>query len=39
MARIRDVRRQLHRWQDEGCVRDLDDRLFGWDATLTAIRS
>jgi hypothetical protein len=39
MDRIRDVRRQLHRWQDDDCVRDLDDRLFGWDATLTAIRS
>jgi hypothetical protein len=39
MDRIRDVRRQLHRWQDDPCVRDLDDRLFGWEATLTAIRS
>ncbi|HZG92425.1 MAG TPA: hypothetical protein VEZ42_19630 [Pseudonocardia sp.] len=39
MDRIRDVRRRLHRWQDDPCVRDLDDRLFGWDATLSAIRS
>jgi len=39
MERIRDVRRLLHPWQDEQCVRELDDRLYGWDATLTAIRS
>lgn len=39
MERIRDVRRLLHPWQDEQYVRELDDRLYGWDATLTAIRS
>jgi hypothetical protein len=39
MDRVRDVRRQLHPWQDDPCVRELDDRLFGWDATLTAIRN
>ena len=39
MARIRDVRRALHPWQHELCVRELDDRLYGWDATLTAVRS
>jgi tetratricopeptide (TPR) repeat protein len=39
MDRVRDVRRQLHRWQNERCVRELDDRLYGWEATLTAIRS
>ena len=39
MARIRDVRRALHPWQHEHCVRELDDRLYGWDTTLTAVRS
>jgi hypothetical protein len=39
MARIRDVRRDLHPWQHERCVRELDDRLYGWDTTLTAVRS
>jgi hypothetical protein len=39
MDRVRSVRRQLHHWKDEPCMRDLDDRLFGWDTTLTAIRS
>jgi tetratricopeptide (TPR) repeat protein len=39
MARIRDVRRALRPWQHEQCVRDLDDRLYGWETTLTAVRS
>jgi hypothetical protein len=39
MERIQDVRRLLHPWQDERHVQKLDDRLYGWDATLTAIRS
>lgn len=39
MDRVRGVRRQLHPWKDEPCVRELDDRLFGWGTTLTAIRS
>jgi hypothetical protein len=39
MTRIRGVRRDLHPWQHEPCVRELDDQLYGWDATLTAIRA
>lgn len=39
MTRIRDVRRALHPWQHEQCVRELDDRLYGWDATLSSVRS
>ncbi len=39
MVRIRDVRRALHPWQHESCVRELDDRIYGWDVTLTAVRS
>lgn len=39
MERIRDVRRLLRPWQDEDCVRELDDRLYGWGATISALRS
>jgi tetratricopeptide (TPR) repeat protein len=38
MERVREVRRLLHPWRDERCVRDLDDRIFSWEATLTAVR-
>lgn len=37
MDRVRDVRRSLHQWQDQPCVRALDDRLYGWATTLNAI--
>ncbi|MBW0115288.1 transcriptional regulator [Pseudonocardia sp. KRD-169] len=37
MDRIRDVRRSLRQWQDQPCVRALDDRLYGWATTLNAI--
>ncbi|MEU9603994.1 transcriptional regulator [Streptomyces sp. NPDC048057] len=37
MDRVRDVRRTLSRWQNEQCVRDLDDRLYGWSTTLSAL--
>jgi tetratricopeptide (TPR) repeat protein len=39
MERIRDVRRLMHPWREERCVRDLDDRIFSWEATLTAVRA
>jgi tetratricopeptide (TPR) repeat protein len=39
MERIRGVRRLLHPHRDEQVVRDFDDRLYGWEATLTATRS
>ncbi|MGH3613633.1 MAG: hypothetical protein ACRDRK_13790 [Pseudonocardia sp.] len=37
MDRIRDVRRSLRGWQEQSCVRELDDRLYGWTTTLNAI--
>ncbi|MBT2457462.1 transcriptional regulator [Streptomyces sp. ISL-86] len=37
MERIRDVRRGLAPWQHEACVRALDDRLYSWGATLSAL--
>lgn len=39
MERIREVRRTLRPWQDEPCVRELDDRLYGWSTTVNAISS
>ncbi|MEU3402141.1 helix-turn-helix transcriptional regulator [Streptomyces filamentosus] len=37
MDRVRDVRRALAPWQHEQCVRDLDDRLYGWETTVSAL--
>ncbi|MFE9138065.1 helix-turn-helix transcriptional regulator [Streptomyces sp. NPDC007355] len=37
MDRIREVRRALTPWQHEHCVRDLDDRLYGWETTVSAL--
>lgn len=37
MERIRQVRRSLRPWQEEQCVRDLDDRLYGWNTSLSAL--
>ncbi len=37
MDRVREVRRALAPHQHEGCVRELDDRLFGWTTTLSAL--
>lgn len=37
LDRIRDVRRSLRPWQDQPCVRALDDRLYGWTTTLNAV--
>ncbi|RKN05547.1 hypothetical protein D7319_25060 [Streptomyces radicis] len=28
--RVREVRRALQPWQNDRCVRDLDDRLYSW---------
>ena len=38
MDRIRDVRRALQPWADTDEVRRLDDRLYGWQTTLSALR-
>lgn len=37
MDRVREVRRQLAPYQHEQCVRDLDDRLYGWSTTVSAL--
>ncbi|MEU6194951.1 transcriptional regulator [Streptomyces sp. NPDC047061] len=37
MDRVREVRRALAPHQAERCVRDLDDRLYDWSTTLSAL--
>ncbi|GHB06573.1 hypothetical protein GCM10010305_57130 [Streptomyces termitum] len=37
MERVREVRRALAPWQHERCVQDLDDRLYGWETTVSAL--
>ncbi|MFI6334811.1 transcriptional regulator [Streptomyces sp. NPDC050535] len=37
MDRVREVRRVLAPHQQERCVRDLDDRLYGWTTTVSAL--
>ncbi|WP_137991285.1 helix-turn-helix domain-containing protein [Streptomyces vilmorinianum] len=37
MERVREVRRALAPWQHERCVRDLDDQLYGWGTTVSAL--
>jgi len=38
MDRIREVRRALQPWAEEECVRSLDDRLYGWSASVSALQ-
>lgn len=38
MDRVREARRALGPWQHERCVRDLDDRLYGWGTTVSALQ-
>ncbi|MFE9106655.1 transcriptional regulator [Actinomadura geliboluensis] len=38
MDRVHDVRRTLQPWADTECVRRLDDRLYGWQTTLSALQ-
>ncbi len=37
MERIRDVRRALAPHQQKQCVQDLDERLYGWATTVSAL--
>ncbi|MEV5817001.1 transcriptional regulator [Streptomyces mutabilis] len=37
MDRVREVRRALTPHQNESCVRDLDDRLYDWSTTVSAL--
>jgi len=39
MERIRDVRQKLRPWQDEQCVRQLDERLYDWKTAVSVLRS
>lgn len=38
MDRVLEVRRALQPWADRECVQRLDDRLYGWQATLSALQ-
>ncbi|MFJ6212548.1 transcriptional regulator [Streptomyces sp. NPDC092296] len=38
MERVREVRRGLTPWAELECVRRLDDRLYGWGTTLSALQ-
>ncbi|WP_207923743.1 transcriptional regulator [Actinomadura bangladeshensis] len=38
MDRVHTVRRALQPWADTECVRRLDDRLYGWQTTLSALQ-
>jgi hypothetical protein len=38
MDRILEVHRELQPWSDHDCVRQLDDRLYGWQTTLSALK-
>ena len=38
MERIRDVRQAVQPWADSDAVRELDDRLYGWQTTLSALQ-
>jgi hypothetical protein len=38
MDRIREVRRTLQPWASHECVRRLDDRLYEWGTTLSALQ-
>ncbi|MGW0392470.1 transcriptional regulator [Streptomyces sp. NPDC003042] len=37
LERVREVRRALVPWQHQECVRNLDDRLYGWGAVVSAL--
>ncbi|MDQ0932628.1 hypothetical protein QFZ49_002558 [Streptomyces turgidiscabies] len=37
MDRVREVRRALVPHQHKQCVRELDDRLYGWSTTVSAL--
>ncbi|RBM04654.1 hypothetical protein DEH69_29960 [Streptomyces sp. PT12] len=37
MDRVREVRRALQPWRNDRCVRDLDDRLYSWATTVSAL--
>ncbi len=38
MDRVLEVRKALHPWAEQECVQRLDDRLYGWQTTLSALQ-
>jgi hypothetical protein len=38
MDRILEVRKSLQPYSDQECVQQLDDRLYGWQTTLSTLR-
>jgi hypothetical protein len=38
MDRVLEVRRSLQDWADQECVQHLDDRLYGWQTTLSTMQ-
>lgn len=38
MDRVNEVRRTMQPWEDTECVRRLDDRLYDWRTTLSALQ-
>jgi hypothetical protein len=38
MERVREARRALQPWQDSESVQRVDDRLYSWGATLSALQ-
>jgi hypothetical protein len=38
MDRVVEVRKALDQYADRDCVQRLDDRLYGWQTTLSALR-
>jgi hypothetical protein len=38
MDRVTEVRKALQRYADRECVQRLDDRLYGWQTTLSALQ-
>ena len=39
MARVRAVRESLSRWESLPCVPRLDERLYDWNTTVSALAS
>jgi hypothetical protein len=38
MDRVLEVRKALQPWAGQECVLRLDDRLYGWQTTLSALQ-
>ncbi len=38
MDRVLEVRKALQAWNERDCVQHLDDRLYGWQATISTLQ-